>query len=113
MEHGSTGAIHGQLFLGREVVLRLGPRQVEPVQGLAQLVQVASQLVDALVARLVAHGFLRRVHLLCLFGQSVHHGVDGLALAPHVLFTVGHEVWVLPDLVQSGTVPTSDPTETS
>lgn len=26
VEHGPTGAVHGQLLLGREVVLRLGPR---------------------------------------------------------------------------------------
>lgn len=83
------------------------------MQGLAQLVQVASQLVYALVAGLVAHGFLGRVHLLRLFGQGVHHGVDSLALAAHVLFAVGHQVWVLTDLVQSGTVPTGDPTEAS
>jgi hypothetical protein len=69
--------------------------------------------VDAFVAGLIAHGFFRCVDLLCLLGQSVHHSVDGLTLAPHVLFTVGHKVWVLSNFVQSGTVPISNPTVTS
>lgn len=80
--------------LGGEVVLGLGPGQRQPLEGPAQLGQVAVAGVQP------RHRLLGEVHVVRLGRERVHDGVDGLALAAEVLLAVRHQVRVLADLVQ-------------
>lgn len=86
-----ASAAHVQL-LRREIALGLGPRQVEPVQRLAQRTRV--------------HRLFRAGHVVGLLRQRVHHRADRFALRVLWIFVVMlcNHCGILSDLVQSAKI---------
>jgi len=82
---------HVQL-LRREIALGLGPRQVEPVQRLAQWTRV--------------HRLFRAGHVVGLLRQRVHHRADRFTLRVLWIFVVMlcNHCGILSDLVQSAKI---------
>lgn len=80
-------------ILGREVVLRFGPGQRQPLQRSSELVQTP------LAAMKARHRITGHVHLIRFGGQRVHHSIDRLALAAQIFFPMRHEIRIFTDFI--------------